>query len=94
MRYHITIVAPWSNNDPLLPTHVEHTKQIKLRRTNSLPLAFDPNPYKPQTIPPRPEHSGTSRLGRWFNYTKENAAVIGLFLTFVGVIVAIAAMVK
>jgi len=75
-----------ANKDSLLPTHVKH---VKHRRANTLPLEFDPNPYKTQTIPPRPEHVGTSRAERWFNHIKENATVIGIVLAFAGVIVAL-----
>jgi len=79
------------NKDSLLPTHVKHFKH---RRANTLPLEFDPNPYKTQAIPPRSEHVERHWARRWFNYTKENAAVIGLVLTFLGVIVAIVALIK
>ena len=80
------------NKDSLLPTYVKHVKQvkhIKHRRANTLPLAFDPNPYKTQAIPPRTEHIERPWVGIWFNYIKENATVIGVVLALIGVIVAL-----
>ena len=77
------------NKDSLLPTHVKHPKHIKHRRANTLPLEFDPNPYKPQTIPPRSEHIERPWARRWFSHIKENATVISVVLTLIGVIVAL-----
>ena len=71
------------NMDTVLPTHIRH------RRANTLPLEFDPDPYRTQAIPPRPEHIRGPWVERWLNYTKENAAVIGLVLALIGLIVAV-----
>jgi len=89
MPYSTTIAVHRVNIDTILPTHVANVKQIKHRRANTLPLAFDPNPYRTQAIPPRPKYVERPWVGKRFDHIKENATVISIVLAFVGVIVAL-----